>query len=192
MSNLSLLAVLGVAGLATAPAALPSGWEVHQADRFCYIWLSAPEPGGTEFALALDPSSKATIILTNAAWQLHANRDYQMTASISGVSKRMKARGMKLTGDKMSLVANVQDPSFVDRFAASSKLDFQVTTARGAGRGSFDLVGAPAATEALRSCQRRLEIRSVDVAKDRVERETTFRTDPVAAQDARESGMIDD
>ena len=171
---------LFAAAYSTVPnAALPGGWEVHEAESFCYVWLARPEAGGTELGVALDAKDKTKLILSNSSWKLQADRNYPLIAGIDGGEKPRKARGLSLGSNWVALVADIDEQSFIDQFAKSSQLGFEVRKiAAGTGQGRFETAGAASAAGALQSCQAALKIRVRERAKNKVDRETVFRTDP--------------
>ena len=178
------LSSFGAVALFACPAAdaavLAGGWEVYEAEEFCYAWLATPEPGGTEFGLAVDAGERATIILSNKAWPLRPNRSYRMTAGLPGSMKSIKARSLNIGGGRLALAADVNDASFVERFAASADLKFALQKIdTGPTQGKFKLTGAQAVVASLRTCHEKLKVRVRDRAR---EREVHVRTDPNAGQ----------
>lgn len=171
---------LVAATMAAAPsAALPGGWEVHETENFCYVWLSKPDAGGTELGVVLDSKDKAKLILSNASWKLQPDRSYPVSAGLDGAQKPRKARGLSLGSNWTALVADVEEQSFLDQFATSSQLGFEVRKiATGSGQGQFATGGAAAAAGALRSCQAALKIKVRERGRIKLDRETVFRTDP--------------
>jgi hypothetical protein len=169
------------AGISTTSiaAALPNGWEVHEADQFCYAWQATPDSSGTELGLALDTNEKATIILSNRAWQLKPKRSYRVTVGVPGSLKAIKAQSLDIGSGKLALAAGVSDAGFVRQFASSSALQFELQKAEsGPSSGSFNLDGASAAVVSLQACQAQLKEKVRAIAKNMMDRDSSFRTDP--------------
>jgi len=169
------------AGLSTTSIAaiLPNGWEVHEADQFCYAWQATPDSSGTEFGLALDTNEKATIILSNQAWQLKPKRAIRVTVGVPGSLKAIKAQSLDIGSGKLALAAAVSDAGFIRQFASSSLLQFELQKPEaGPSAGSFSLDGANAAVVSLQACQAKLKEKVRAIAKNMMDRDSSFRTDP--------------
>ena len=165
--------------IAATGSALPFGWEVHEASDFCYAWRAVPDQSGTEFGIALDVDERPTIILSNEAWPLEENRTYRVSAGVPGAFKSVRTRSMASGGGKLALAADIADSKFVERFASSPHLQFELQKAgTGPRSGTFILSGAPEAVSALRSCQKKLAEKAKDFAKYKTDSEGSYRPDP--------------
>ena len=173
--------------LAVSPAsAATSGWEVHEAERFCYAWLPAGENRETDVGIAIDPAGEATLILSNGAWRLENGKRYSLVARMDAASRLERARGIRIRSDSgvVAVAAGVDDPSFVQVFAASDSARFEVQPAKGA-RGAparlaiLDRQDMEGAGEALAQVQRCAERKRNMITDMMVERQ--FRRDPPPA-----------
>ena len=183
--------VLSIVALGSAVAASPAsagaaGWEVHEAERFCYAWLPSGEDGGTDVGIAIDPAGQATVILSNGGWRLEKGKSYRFVARMGETSRLERARGIKIRSDSavVAVAAGVADRSFVDVFAASDSARFEVQPAK-AARGAparqaildrQDLAGAGEALAQVQRCAERKRNMITDMMIER-----RFRPDPPPA-----------
>ena len=122
-----------VSAFAASPASAGTGhWEIHEAERFCYMWLPAAASGGTDVGIAMDAAGRSTVILSNDAWRLQKGKSYKLSAQVGEASRLEEARGIKIKSkpEIVAVAAEMKDPSFASLLAASASVQFDVEASR--------------------------------------------------------------
>jgi len=158
--------------LAASPAsasqpARANGWEVHQAEQFCYMWLDRAGAEGTAMGLAIDTDDEVFLVLTNKDWLLQSGRSYRLAIDMDGTSLLGRARTVAIDPEagRLALTFAVTRPSFLNEFVSSSSVNLrlrppnapQAALAPAAALDASALSGSSAALAKVRQCTQRLK-----------------------------------